>query len=476
MDGTTIKLKQTALDLLDAAPDAMVIVDRLGQIVHVNAQVESLLRWSPGDLLGKCIDLLLPDRCRQAHVGQRDRYCESPYVRPMGAGLELCALTKDGRELPVEIGLSPLRTDNGLLVISSIRDISSRKAGERELREAYDEIKQLTNRLEAENLYLREEVRLEHAHHKIVGESPAIKAALGQVEQVGPTASTVLIIGETGTGKELLAHAIHALSKRKQRALVHVNCAALPAALVEGELFGREKGAYTGALSKHIGRFEVADKSTIFLDEVGELPLESQAKLLRVLQEGQFERLGSSRTTTVDVRVIAATNRDLEIEVRERRFREDLYYRLNVFPISVPPLRERLEDVPQLAWAFVDEFADAMGKSIEGISQTSLDALQQYPWPGNVRELRNVIERAMIVCTTPTLRIAVPAQPDSPSRADMTLDSVERTHIEEVLRITGGRVRGANGAAQILGLRPTTLDGKIAKLGIRKPGRGSDIS
>lgn len=475
MHGITLDLGQEVADFLDAAPDATIIVDKNGQIVHVNSQVESVLRWLRGDLVGQSVEFLLPERFRDVHVEQRNRYVGAPYVRFMGSGSELHALTKDGREVPVEISLSPIRTENGLLVIASIRDITSRKVAETELREALKEITELKSRLEAENEFLRDEVRLEHTHKRIVGDSPAIKDALGQVERVGPTDSTVLLIGETGTGKELMAHAIHAVSTRKQRAMVHVNCAALPAALVESELFGCEKGAYTGALRRQIGRFEVADKSTIFLDEVGELSLESQAKLLRVLQEGQFERLGSSRTTTVNVRVIAATNRDLKMEVREKRFREDLYYRLNVFPISVPPLRERLEDVPRLARAFIDEFAKATGKSIETVSQASIDALQQYPWPGNVRELRNVIERAMILCTTPTLRVVVPSQADSPSRTDMTLDSVEREHLEEVLRMTGGRVRGAKGAAQILGLRPTTLDAKIAKLGIRKPVPGSNI-
>ncbi len=260
------------------------------------------------------------------------------------------------------------------------------------------EIALLQERLEAENRYLREEIQLRHGHEEIVGESDALKSVLARVERVAETDTAVLILGETGTGKELVAKAIHRYSPRRERQLISVNCAALSPTLIESELFGREKGAYTGAAGKQVGRFEIADGGTIFLDEVGELPLEVQAKLLRVLQCGEFERLGSSRTIRVDVRVIAATNRDLVQAMREGSFRRDLYYRLNVFPITVPPLRDRREDIPLLVWAFVKEFEKVMGHYVERLSARSMEALKTYPWPGNVRELRNVIERAMILC------------------------------------------------------------------------------
>ena len=276
----------------------------------------------------------------------------------------------------------------------------------------------------------------------------------------------MLILGETGTGKELLTRAIHDLSPRKGRPLVKVNCAALPSTLVESELFGREKGAYTGALSRQTGRFEVADGSTIFLDEICELPLELQVKLLRVLQDGQFERLGSSKTIEVDVRVIAATNRDIEKAVREGNFREDLFYRLNVFPITVPPLRERREDIPLLIWVFVEEFDKTMGKTIENIPQKSMDLLQRYSWPGNIRELRNVIERAMIVSKGATLQIDIPTIGESQTFSRGTLEEVEKKHITEVLESTGWKVSGEKGAAKILDLNPKTLESRMKKLGI----------
>jgi transcriptional regulator with GAF, ATPase, and Fis domain len=303
-------------------------------------------------------------------------------------------------------------------------------------------------------------------HSRIVGQSPAILQVLAQVEQVAPTSSSVLLLGETGTGKELFATAIHELSPRRDRAMVRVNCAAMPAALIESELFGREKGAYTGALARQIGRFEMANGSTIFLDEISELPLESQAKLLRVLQEKEIERLGSPKPIKVDVRIIAATNRDLAKAVAEGRFREDLYYRLNVFPMTVPPLRERREDIPLLVWAFVEEFSKAMGKSIQSIAKASLRRLQQYHWPGNVRELRNAIERAMILTSGSTLRIDLPVAVATPvARGLATLAEIESEHI---LKSTHWRIRGAGGAAEILGLLPTTLESRMAKLGLRR--------
>jgi formate hydrogenlyase transcriptional activator len=303
----------------------------------------------------------------------------------------------------------------------------------------------------------------------IVSESVGIQRVLTQIEQVAPTPATVLLLGETGTGKEVMAQAIHDLSPRHQRQMIRVSCAAIPTALIESELFGRERGAYTGALSRQIGRFEAAHQSTLFLDEIGDLPMEVQVKLLRVLQERVIERLGSTQPVKVDVRIITATNHNLEDGVRDKTFREDLFYRLNVFPITVPPLRERVEDIPALVWTFIDEFSRAFGKTIESISKDSLRELQRYPWPGNVRELRNVIERAVIVSTDRQLVVPAPRIGERPvPHAAMTLNALEIDHIRSVLEATNWRVRGPGGAAQRLGLKPTTLESRMARLGITR--------
>jgi DNA-binding NtrC family response regulator len=349
-----------------------------------------------------------------------------------------------------------------------LQEVEERMKAEGSLREALKEVKQLRNQLREENLYLREEINLIYSHKDIVGNSEAIRTVLKQIEQVAVTESTVLIQGETGTGKELLANSIHNLSSRKSRLMIKVNCAALPPTLIESELFGREKGAFTGALSKQLGRFELADASTIFLDEIDALPLELQAKLLRVIESGEFERLGSSRTLKVDVRIISATNRDLARVVREGGFREDLYYRLNVFQVAVPPLRERREDILPLVWSFVQEFSKRMGKRIESIPQKGAEALQAYPWPGNVRELRNITERAMIITTGPVLHLEVPKIVHLDSDQPGTLEEVEKRHIIEVLNTTGWRVSGKGGAAAILGINPKTLESRMLRLGIQR--------
>ncbi len=338
------------------------------------------------------------------------------------------------------------------------------------LTERLQEIESLKQQLERENTYLQKEVKL-LVDHNIVGQSAAMKTVLAQAGQVAKTDSTVLILGETGTGKELLARAIHNMSARKNRPLVTVNCASLAPTLMESELFGREKGAYTGAMTRMAGRFEVADGSTLFLDEIGEFPLELQAKLLRVLEEGVFERLGSTRPIHVNVRLIAATNRDLAEEVKEGRFRKDLYYRLNVFPIPIPPLRERSEDIPLMVWAFVSQFQGTIGKRIDSIAKKSMDDLQSYPWPGNVRELRNVIERAMILSHAETLEVTLPRITGSDGSLDQNLEEVERRHILNVLGQTNWRVTGKGSAAEILGLKRSTLQSMMKKLGIERPTR-----
>jgi transcriptional regulator with GAF, ATPase, and Fis domain len=305
----------------------------------------------------------------------------------------------------------------------------------------------------------------------ILGESEGIRRVLEQVKHVAVTDSTVLLLGETGTGKEVIAAHVHALSARRQRAMVRVNCSAIPATLLESELFGREKGAYTGALARQAGRFELAHHSTIFLDEIGDLPAETQVKLLRVLEERSFERLGSAQAIRVDTRVIAATHRNLEQGIAAGTFREDLFYRLNVFPIQVPPLRERVDDIPLLVWRFVEEFSTRFGKHVEVISSENMAALQQYSWPGNIRELRNVVERAMILATGPRLTIILPAASAAARQRSTTLADVTKEHIRGVLESAGWRIRGPGGAAERLGLKPTTLETRMAKLGLNRPQR-----
>jgi formate hydrogenlyase transcriptional activator len=352
---------------------------------------------------------------------------------------------------------------------------------------SYEEVAALKAKLEKENVYLQEEIRTEHNFEEIVGNSPALLDLLRRVDQVAPTDSTVLIHGETGTGKELVARAIHNRSARKDRPLVKVNCSAISAGLVESELFGHVKGAFTGAFERHIGRFELADGGTLFLDEVGELPLETQVKLLRVLQEREFEPVGSNRSVHVDVRIIAATNRNLEDSISAGKFRSDLYYRLNVFPLVVPPLRERRADIPQLATFFLSRCARNVGKKMEGISAAATELLNRYSWPGNIRELQNVIERAVIVSHGSMLELendligvsvseaprdkvqaAEQTQPATQSSSLKTLEEVERAHISAVLQQTRGVIEGANGAAKTLGMHPNTLRHRMEKLGIKR--------
>lgn len=369
-----------------------------------------------------------------------------------------------------DAGIPRFSSDGTFLgFIGSCIDLTERKESEVELKQAHEELQQLKNQLEAENIYLQQELQLDENLGEIIGQSDAIKYVLFKITQVAPTDSTVLITGETGTGKELAARAIHSASSRKDRPLIKVNCGALPPTLIESELFGHEKGAFTGAAAKKQGRFELANGGTIFLDEIGELPPESQVKLLRVIQESEFERLGGNKTIKVDVRIIAATNRNLKAAVEEGTFREDLLYRLNVYPITMPPLRQRKEDVPLLVEHFVRTYAKKFGKTISSVSPRTMQNLQSHSWPGNVRELANVIERAVIVTQGSVLQVvdqfeqvpndAVPTQ---------TLEEVEREYIIRTLENTGWRVEGQFGAAKILGLNPSTLRTRMLKLGIQR--------
>ena len=490
--------------LFETAQDGILLLDAdTGQILDINPFLLDMLGYSHKDFLGKKLWEIGPFSDIAASRLRFSELQTKGYVRYEHLPLE----TKDGRLIDVEFVSNVYLVDHEKIIQCNVRDITLRKQAEEGLQKAYDEmdlrvkdrtedlveanqqllweieerkkaeealletlkeVKQLKNQLREENLYLKEEFNLLNSHEDIVGNSEAIMTVLKQIEQVAPTGSTVLIQGDTGTGKELLAHAIHNLSARKGRLMIKVNCAALPPTLIESELFGREKGAFTGALSKQIGRFELADASTIFLDEIDALPLELQAKLLRVLESGEFERLGSPRTVKVNVRIISATNRELAKLVSDGGFREDLYYRLNIFQISVPPLRERREDILPLVWSFVQEFSKRMGKRIESIPQKDVEALQAYPWPGNVRELRNVTERAMIITNGHVLRLDVPMSAQSRADQSGTLEEVEKRRIVEVLNTTGWQVSGKDGAAEILGINPKTLTSRMQRLGIQR--------
>ena len=448
--------------LFEFSPDAIVVIDDQGKITEVNGQVRKVFGYERAELLGQQVETLIPERFRQAHPVHRKEYSAHPQTRPMGIDLELYGRRKDGTEFPVDIMLSPVETNSGKVVVSVIRDLTEKKQTEEAL-----------ERKSRENQYLEEELDLQHSFEEIIGETTGLKRVLRQVETVAATDVTVLILGETGTGKDLIARAIHKLSSRSGRTMVKLNCAAIPTGLLESELFGHEKGAFTGAISQKIGRLELANQGTLFLDEVGDLQPELQPKLLRALQDKEFERLGGTRTIHVDVRLIAATNRNLEKMVADRGFREDLYYRLRVFPITIPALRERREDIPLLVRYFVTRHARSMGKQIESISPDSMKALTGWHWPGNIRELENFIERAVILSKGPVLRIPLgelemSAESSLEKEEDETLESTGRQHILHVLRETKGVIAGATGAAARLGLKRTTLNSKLKKLGIKR--------
>ena len=466
--------------LLEALKMDVALVDRRGTILRASKSLLSLGGETAADLAGVAVglhyrQLIGPAQVKADPVASWLVDAIEGILRGTGSetALEYSQAGSNSAQW-FQLTVTPLKP-NGTGVAIAAMAINELNATREALKVALQEVKGLRSRVQ--EFEARAPERLSEVNgDRLVGQSTAIRDVLSQVEHVAATDSTVLLTGETGTGKELLAARIHKLSPRSSRSLVSVNCAALPAPLVESELFGREKGAFTGSLSRQIGRFELANGSTIFLDEIGELSSDMQAKLLRVLEARQLERLGSPKPVTVDVRVIAATNRDLELAVRDGKFRQDLFYRLNVFPIRVPPLRERRDDIPVLVWAFVDEFAKLFNKNIQSIEKESLEALQRYPWPGNVRELRNLVERAMIVASGPRLRIQLPATGGAVfSLTSRKLEEVERQHILGVLEKSGWRVRGQHGAADQLGLKPTTLEARMAKLGIRRPSAKTDI-
>ncbi len=446
--------------IFEHSPDAIIGTDARGKIVEVNEQAEKFFGYDRGELIGKPIEMLMPERFRGKHSTYRSDYQHTPRTRPMGIGLELFGLRKDGTEFPVDIMLSPVDTPEGKMVLSVVRDLSEKKRAQEELQ-----------RREREKRYLEEELYTEHRFEDIIGESPALKKVLKQVETVAATDVTVLILGETGTGKDLIARAIHQLSSRADHSLVKLNCAAIPTGLLESELFGHEKGSFTGAIAQKIGRLELAHQGSFFLDEVGELPLELQPKILRALQDKEFERVGGTRTIPVDVRLIAATNRDLGQMVKDRQFRGDLYYRLRVFPIVLPPLRERREDIPLLVRYFVSKHARSMDRRIETIPDDIMKALVRWEWPGNIRELENFVERSVILTKGPTLRAPISElemQIETADDGNASLESAEREHILRVLREAKGVIAGPHGAAARLGIKRTTLNSKLKKLGIER--------
>ena len=463
--------------ILNAIPDLMFVLNHDGVFLDYHAKDPSQLLVPPQQFLGKSIHEVMPSQLATdlTQCFEKSLVSEKPvlleYTLPMPEG-------------PRAYETSIVRC-NGDKILAMTRDITERKEAEESLRRALEEVRRLKDRLHEENIYLRGEIRVASNFGEIIGESKALRRVLQQAEQVAKLNTTVLILGETGTGKELLAHAIHNLSPRGKQALVKINCAALPPSLIESELFGHEKGAFTGADVQRTGRFEIANGGTIFLDEVGELPLDLQAKLLRVIEEGEFEHVGSSRTVNVDVRVITATNRNLADAVREGKFRSDLFYRLSVFPITLPPLRERKEDIPILTKHLVKQLGSKLGKEIEAIPKDTMLALKNYPWPGNIRELRNVIERAIIITPGSELRlidslesVALEAEPEAAAgrfempESDSENDTLEQSEYKLILRTlrkAHWRVEGPRGAAMLLKIHPSTLRSRMKKLGISRP-------
>lgn len=479
-------MRQNAL-ILEAAGEGIYGIGQDGCATFTNPAAVAMTGWTAEDLLGRHThDLHHHSHADGSHYPQEA--CPI-YATIRDGQVHHCDdevfWRKDGSHFPVEYTSTPIR-ENGVPVgaVVVFKDISARKRAERELRDAYSEVERMKQQLEAENAYLQEAYEVEHDFAGIVGQSHAIAQVLQQIELVAPTAASVLVTGESGTGKELIARAIHERGDRSQRPLIRVNCAAIAPDLFESEFFGHVRGAFTGALKDRTGRFELADSGTIFLDEVGEIPPALQGKLLRVLQEGQIERVGDASPRSVDVRVIAATNRDLKADVDAGRFRQDLYFRLNVFPIEAVPLRERGDDIPLLAAHFIALVARRLNRPQPRLSQANVSQLQAYHWPGNIRELQNVIERAVIVSRDARLRFDLPqteATMKSRVCAPVPAQTVQarpyteserlardRANISLALALAGGRVSGQQGAAQMLGIRPTTLASRMKALGVGK--------
>ncbi len=466
-------LQRHTESILKSVGEGIYGINLAGEAEFVNPAAERMTGWSAEETIGKQIHYM-------HHHSRPDGSAYPHHECPIYAAIKDGEVhhdvddevfwRKDGTSFPVEYTSTPVYEGDELVgAVAVFKDISERKRAEAELMAAFREVERLKEQLQEQNIYLQDEIREDKNFGEIVGTSGVIRQMLQKIRQVAETDASVLVLGESGTGKELIAHAIHDASARCDKPLIKVNCGAISAGLVESELFGHEKGAFTGAVEQRKGRFELADGGTLFLDEVGELPAETQVKLLRVLQEQEFERVGSAKPIKVNVRIIAATNRDLANEVQRGNFREDLFYRLNVFPIEVPSLRERVDDIPLLANHFLTRAAKKFGKPLRGFKIGVMEALQQYRWPGNIRELQNVIERAAILATGSSLDVEglLPESQVQPQHSAMqTLEDIECAHIRQVLEHTKGVIAGPKGAALILGMHPNTLRSRMVKLGI----------
>lgn len=452
---------------IQQAGDAVLWIDGCGYIHYVNEAACQHLEYTREELTSTTIyELNSKWITKEEFDGLFQRLRKEQHL-----SFEIQHHTKTGKDIPVEVSMNYIQYEGVEFSCSFARDITQRKKADRHLRIALEEVERLRTQLEQEKSYLQEEIQLANNFEEIISQSEKFRPILAQVEQVAATDASVLIVGETGTGKELLARAIHNLSNRTNRSLVKVNCASLPAQLIESELFGHEKGAFTGALNQKIGKFELADGGTLFLDEIAEIPFRLQAKLLRVLQENEFERLGCTSTRKVDVRVIASSNRNLEEMVAQGSFRSDLYYRLNVFPLQVPPLRERKEDIELLLRFFVKKHGARVGKNVEKIPQRIVTALQAYDFPGNVRELENMVERGLILTKGKQLSLGnwMPQQKNVKATQEiLSLKEQEKKHILMALELTKWRVSGQHGAAKLLDIKPTTLEARMRKLGIKR--------
>jgi len=481
------QIKQLHNLILQAAGEGVYGLDCEGKTTFVNPAAARMLGWEADALIGQPMHAQLHHTRPDGSLFPREE-CSIYAAFKDGAVHHVedeVFWRKDGSSFPVEYTSTPITENRKLLgAVVVFKDISERKQAEQELRQAYAEVEQMKERLEAENVYLQEEIKVERNFAGIVGQSHAIQQVLHQIELVAPTDASVLISGESGTGKELIACAIHEQSNRNERPLIRVNCAAIPRELFESEFFGHVKGAFTGALKDRTGRFELADGGTIFLDEVGEIPMELQSKLLRVLQEGQFERVGEEKTRTVDVRVVAASNRNLKDDIEARRFREDLFFRLNVFPVEAVPLRGRVDDIPLLAAHFITLVCHRLNRPKPNLTHANLKQLQAYRWPGNIRELQNVIERAIIISKGKRLQFSLPNEGIETETVytgsageiaeGVTFTEIERlardrANILTALRITNGKMSGEDGAADLLGIKPTTLASRMKSLGVEKP-------
>jgi len=459
--------KEWSEAVMEGMPQMTYIMNLEGKLIRWNKNFQELTEYTAEELPTKFPRDFLSEEDNKKVTSEIQKLIEDGKER----SVEYDIITKSGKIIPYYYGSGKLVEIGGeSYIIGQTVDISELKQAQGRIVQQLKEIKILKDQLEAENIYLRQELKSSHSFDEIVGEGDILKHILYRVEQVAPMDTTVLLEGETGTGKELFAQAIHQRSKRSEKPLITVNCASLPANLIESELFGHEKGAFTGALQRRIGRFELANGGTIFLDEVGEIPIELQAKLLRVLQNGEFERIGNTKTIKVDVRVIAASNRDLGKEIHRGRFRKDLFYRINVYPITIAPLRERVSDIPLLVDHFVKHFNQKLGKNITRIPKKVVDKLKKYHWPGNIRELENVIERAVIISTSSALSVEHLQTPDYAVEEKLqSLADYERNYILKVLDKTLWRIEGPKGAARILDMHPETLRSRMRKLGLVRP-------